>query len=438
MHRCQQCGKILHEIPYECHRCGHSFCSNHHLPENHNCSHKPYHYHKNRIGSIIPRKRDENWKKINFNLKTIKQYFTLRNFTGFSVLLIFISIALAQLFPQFPSFFLIEIGIVCFLLAYFWYAVKCWGSRNQISAILLLTIPLFLYFFSTTKIVDLSNNAIIGIVIQFCIYAIISIILLFVSEKIKTGIYRYILKKKNHSGWYFLPNSNYVFFGIVFLSIIVVMGGSVGIFTSNVTSITNSISANIQNTQTVSQATSTTNRLDQIVAPVIPSIISGNQFTSLEESKKSIDYINSLRARNGIGAIRFDSRVYNIGMARVNDMDKYGYMDHTNPQTGSCADSIKTQFGLSNSEYVAENAFGFSTGGHYAAGLENEAVDSWMTSRGHRYNLLYPHSAGAVACSSEGHCVFLGLNTDRFGEGCHTGAQGMAFWNGAAKQPGEI
>jgi hypothetical protein len=54
--------------------------------------------------------------------------------------------------------------------------------------------------------------------------------------------------------------------------------------------------------------------------PTIPTI--SNQFTSLEDSKKSIDYINSIRASNGVSAIQFDSRVYNIGLARVNDMDK--------------------------------------------------------------------------------------------------------------------
>ena len=150
--------------------------------------------------------------------------------------------------------------------------------------------------------------------------------------------------------------------------------------------------------------------------------------TNQEDSEKMIDYVNSIRASNGVYPIRFDSRVYNLAMARVIDMDNYGYMDHTNLQTGTCADSIKTQYGLSNSEYVAENAFGFDTGGHYSVGLEKEAVDSWMTSRGHRYNLLYPHSAGAVACSNGGHCVFLGLNNNRFGQGCYSGADGLAYW----------
>jgi uncharacterized protein YkwD len=155
---------------------------------------------------------------------------------------------------------------------------------------------------------------------------------------------------------------------------------------------------------------------------IIPTYSIG--YTSMEDSKKYIDYVNTLRRNAGISALQFDSRVYNIAMARVNDMDAYGYMDHTNPQTGSCPDSIKNKYGLSSDEYVAENAFGFDAGGHYSTGLEKEAIDSWMTSRGHRYNLLYPHTAGAVACSSGGHCVFLGLNNDRFGEGCYTGTQG--------------
>jgi len=38
MIRCHFCGKILHEMPYRCQRCGNIFCSDHHLPENHNCS----------------------------------------------------------------------------------------------------------------------------------------------------------------------------------------------------------------------------------------------------------------------------------------------------------------------------------------------------------------------------------------------------------------
>jgi hypothetical protein len=53
-------------------------------------------------------------------------------------------------------------------------------------------------------------------------------------------------------------------------------------------------------------------------------------------------------------------------------MDKYGYLDHTNPQTGTCAFSLKSEYGLTSNEYVAENAFGFSssTGNNYYSGIE--------------------------------------------------------------------
>ncbi len=91
-----------------------------------------------------------------------------------------------------------------------------------------------------------------------------------------------------------------------------------------------------------------------------------------------------------------------------------------------------------NDEYVAENAFGFDSSGHHSVGLDNEAVDSWITSRGHRCNLSYSHSTGAVACSRGGYCVFLGLDNDRLGDGCYTGAEGLAYWNSVGKQPGEI
>jgi|TARA_Y100000310_G_scaffold42248_1_gene39530 hypothetical protein len=149
---------------------------------------------------------------------------------------------------------------------------------------------------------------------------------------------------------------------------------------------------------------------------------------------ESIDYLNQLREENGKKPINFDEIVYNIGMARVKDMYEYEYMDHTNPVTGSCPDNIKTKYGLSSGEYVAENAYGMWG----APASPRAAIDSWMTSRGHRYNLLYTgHTAGAVTCYG-GYCVFLGLNRDRFGEGCHTGEEGTAFWETVGTQPGEV
>ena len=41
MYCCDYCNKILHNIPYTCHRCGHEFCSEHQLPKNHKCTGLP-------------------------------------------------------------------------------------------------------------------------------------------------------------------------------------------------------------------------------------------------------------------------------------------------------------------------------------------------------------------------------------------------------------
>lgn len=155
--------------------------------------------------------------------------------------------------------------------------------------------------------------------------------------------------------------------------------------------------------------------------------------TSPEASEKAIAFLNDLRSQYGKRPIRFDKRVYDLALARAKDMSEYGYLDHTNPITGACPDNMKTKFGIGPDEYVAENAYGASGASATAEG----AIKSWMDSRGHRYNLMYEHTAGAVACYG-GFCSFLGLNNDMFGSGCHTGEEGMQFWATVPQQPGEV
>ena len=152
---------------------------------------------------------------------------------------------------------------------------------------------------------------------------------------------------------------------------------------------------------------------------------------------EATDYINKIRKENGRSEISFDERVYKLAVARAKDMSDNNYLDHTNPTTGACPDNMKIAYGLSSYEYVAENAYGSPDASYYHAS-PMEAVDSWITSRGHRFNLLYEnHIAGVVGCY-QNMCSFLGLNHDRFGEGCYTGEEGTAFWASTGEQPGEI
>lgn len=155
------------------------------------------------------------------------------------------------------------------------------------------------------------------------------------------------------------------------------------------------------------------------------------------ESIEATDYLNKLRVEKGRKEIIFDERVYNLAVARAKDMSDNNYLDHTNPTTGACPDNMKSEYGLNSYESVAENAYG-SPGASYYHVSPIGAINSWMTSRGHRFNLLYEnHIAGVVGCYKN-MCSFLGLNRDGFGAGCYTGEEGTAFWNTAEKQPGEI
>jgi len=165
--------------------------------------------------------------------------------------------------------------------------------------------------------------------------------------------------------------------------------------------------------------------------------------TSEKSSKEAINYLNQIRAQYERAPLKWDKRVYELALARAKDMIDYQYQDHTNPYTGECPDNMKQKFNISSYEFVAENVYGYSK---FEEGIctrvekrsPKEAIDSWLESRGHRYNLLYfGHKAGAVACWKS-ICVFLGLNYDGFGRGCHTAKEGMEFWKKAPIQPGEV
>lgn len=168
-----------------------------------------------------------------------------------------------------------------------------------------------------------------------------------------------------------------------------------------------------------------------------------NYKSSEGDSQVTINYINSLRNKYNKKSIMFDKRAFELAVARAKDMSKFKYYDHTNPQNGNCPDKMKYQYGFNKSEYLAENLDGYED---YSENIFTRielkpmtvAVDSWMNSRGHRYNLLYDkHIAGAVGCYKD-KCVFLGLNSERFGSGCHTAIEGRKHWKTVSKQPGEV
>ncbi|WP_055075027.1 CAP domain-containing protein [Pseudanabaena sp. 'Roaring Creek'] len=164
-------------------------------------------------------------------------------------------------------------------------------------------------------------------------------------------------------------------------------------------------------------------------------------FSSEDESKKAIQEINDLRKAYGKPPINYSTKAYNLALARAKDMNQYGYYDHMNPKTKTCADTMKIDYGFSDKDYLAENINTYvSTGPGMALSVQtmSDSIKGWMNSRGHRFNLLYDmHVAGAVACDLN-KCVFLGLNSEAFGKGCHTAKEGQEYWEKAPPQSGEI
>ena len=162
-----------------------------------------------------------------------------------------------------------------------------------------------------------------------------------------------------------------------------------------------------------------------------------------EECKIAFNHLNDIRRKNGRKELEWDDRAYKLAVARSKDMSERGYFDHITPE-GTCAKDMKSEYGFKSGEILAENCGGMT---HYAGGTPipetsvNEAVDSWMGSRGHRYNLLYEkHTRGAIGCYKS-ICVFYGVHNDPYGLGagpCTSGDTGLAYWESAEKQSGEI
>ena len=153
---------------------------------------------------------------------------------------------------------------------------------------------------------------------------------------------------------------------------------------------------------------------------------------SKEKSIEVYDYINELRVQNGVKKIPWDDKIYELAKYKAEDLSNRNYFDHIDPD-GKCAGSYAKQFGMNYaSSSFADNLFGYSSPTFFD---QKEAVDSWMNSRGHKYNLLFSgHQKGAFACNNQ-NCVFIGQGGS--GWVCDTGEAGLAYWQTASKQPGE-
>ena len=126
-----------------------------------------------------------------------------------------------------------------------------------------------------------------------------------------------------------------------------------------------------------------------------------------DESRESIMYLNRIRVSGGIEPVPFDDRAYQLALARSADMAAFRYLDYTNPETGSSAESMREEFRIDPGDIIIESAYGQWNG--YTFGIEKQAIDAWISDQGNRDRLFSPIDGGAVACS-HGYCSFIGIS----------------------------
>jgi hypothetical protein len=129
--------------------------------------------------------------------------------------------------------------------------------------------------------------------------------------------------------------------------------------------------------------------------------------STADDSRDSMMYLNRIRILGDIAPVPFDDRAYQLALARASDMASFQYLDYTNPETGSSAESMKGAYEIEPGDRIIECAYGQWNG--YRYGIEKNAIDAWISDEGNRDRLFSPLESGAIACS-RGYCSFIGLS----------------------------
>lgn len=106
---------------------------------------------------------------------------------------------------------------------------------------------------------------------------------------------------------------------------------------------------------------------------------SGSGTTQSDFATQVVTLVNKERAAAGLSALKSDSKLTQVALAKAKDMYNNNYFDHNSPTYGSPFDMMK-QFGVSYS-YAGENI---------AKGQQNPqaVMTAWMNSSGHKANIL--------------------------------------------------
>ncbi len=122
------------------------------------------------------------------------------------------------------------------------------------------------------------------------------------------------------------------------------------------------------------------------LAAAAASVTLGADIAPGSRSERLLIEINTVRARHGLGSLRADPRLAAAASAHAADMAKRDFFDHRGPDGAGLAGRV-TRAGYAYG-HVAENI----AGGQRRA---EQVVASWMSSAGHRRNLLNAEAVDA-------------------------------------------
>jgi uncharacterized protein YkwD len=398
--KCSLCEKKLDTfMPFRCRRCGHLFCDQHRLPENHSCiglHHKkgsisnwageekkyhkesqiikPYHYPKKTSEELHPKITEKNEKDLE---RRYLSYGSLKSplYKHSNKLISWFFWKKHPHSKLRKENFLIHLAIIIGLSLVFW---GVYVNSNALNEVVLWIFRL-------------------GALIQICLIIFIVRSIYKILVNLRYGI------KGLANGFKFIA----VIISLLFCVQIFLQPG---LITDPITQFNydalNPISGNIANTG-------------------LPSIIPAPEINIQELEMQIHNLINNERQQYGLPSLEYDSKLADIARAHSQDMANRNYFDHVNPEgDGPTERAIKAGYSVHKeygggvySDGIAENIYQnwlYDEITYYngipvydwnsQSELASSTVNGWMASPGHRSNILessYDKEGIGVAISSD-------------------------------------
>jgi len=142
----------------------------------------------------------------------------------------------------------------------------------------------------------------------------------------------------------------------------------------------------------------------------VPANPNNKSFKYLDTVEKEIlTYVNQERSKAGLKPLAWEENMRPIARYKSNNMLQYNYFEHNTPSLNNAGPmDLATKYFKYNTNGYGENIF-YSQGYAEATTTAKYLVDQWMSSPGHRANILnanWTKMSAGVVFSSQGNYVY--------------------------------